>query len=171
MELEKNWPSLTNDTTHLPVYIATDIKPAENVKDTFTLSNQMPFSMFQARKCRRLAKSVRCEVSADWSRTVVQLRASSGDAVEIFKIWSYLANRIQVFTSSTLQTGLPLFRNMWASSVQCRHWTRHMKKQALYHMPGWLTLTEQVQPPCDARVLKNIYSVGFWHEFSLRLTV
>ena len=27
-----------------------------------------------------------------------------------------------------LQTGLPLFRPMWASSVQCRHWSRHMAK-------------------------------------------
>ena len=28
------------------------------------------------------------------------------------------------------------------------------KKQALYHMPGWLTLAEQVQTPYHARVLK-----------------
>ena len=29
------------------------------------------------------------------------------------------------------------------------------KKQALYHIPGWLTLTEQVQTPYHARVLKT----------------
>ena len=30
-----------------------------------------------------------------------------------------------------LQTGLPLFRPMWASSVQCRHWSRHMANTAI----------------------------------------
>ena len=29
------------------------------------------------------------------------------------------------------------------------------QKQTLYYMPGWLRLTEQVQPPCHANVLKN----------------
>ena len=33
-----------------------------------------------------------------------------------------------------------MFRPMWASSVQCRHWSRCMEKQALYHMP-WMTTT------------------------------
>ena len=43
-----------------------------------------------------------------------------------------------------LQTGLPLFRPMWASSVQCRHWSRHMAKASFIprDMPGWLTLTK-----------------------------
>ena len=54
-----------------------------------------------------------------------------------------------------LPTGLPLFRHMWASSMQCRHWSRHMDKQPLYHMPGWLTLAEQVQAPHHAWVLKS----------------
>ena len=40
------------------------------------------------------------------------------------------------------------------SAVQTLEQT-HGKKQALYHMPGWLTLAEQVQTPCHAKVLKN----------------
>ena len=37
-----------------------------------------------------------------------------------------------------LQTGLPLFRPMWASSVQCRHWSRHMVK-ASFIPQAWVT--------------------------------
>ena len=78
------------------------------------------------------------------------------------------------FCVSHWQTGPPLFRPMWASSVQCRHWSRPMEKASFtkgvlkkytnshkkigviffnapssYHMPVWLTLAhaEQVQTP------------------------
>ena len=37
--------------------------------------------------------------------------------------------------ATLLQTGLPLFLLMWASLVQCRHWTGEMEKRALYHKP------------------------------------
>ena len=41
-----------------------------------------------------------------------------------------------------LQTGLPLFRPMWASSVQCRHWSRHMAK-ASFIPHAWVTNTHK----------------------------
>ena len=41
-----------------------------------------------------------------------------------------------------LQTGLPLFRPMWASSVQCRHWSRHMVK-ASFIPHAWVTNTHK----------------------------
>ena len=39
----------------------------------------------------------------------------------------------------------------WVSSVQRGHSSRHMEKQALYHMPGLLSLAEQGQTPCHGR--------------------
>ena len=69
---------------------------------------------------------------------------------------SYYCQLSTIYSSALLQTGLPLFQPIWASSVQCRHWTAGTrKKQALYRMAGWLTLAEQVQTPYHARVIKN----------------
>ena len=45
--------------------------------------------------------------------------------------------------SIVLQTGLPLFRPMWASSVQCRHWSRHMAK-ASFIPHAWVTNTHSI---------------------------
>ena len=64
-----------------------------------------------------------------------------------------------------LQTGhsVSAYVSMWASPVQCKY----IEKQALYHMPEWLTLAEQMQTPCHARVLKNfskrVMSFALWH--------
>ena len=41
-----------------------------------------------------------------------------------------------------LQTGLHLFRPMWASSVQCRHWSRHMAKTS-FIPHAWVTNTHK----------------------------
>ena len=41
-----------------------------------------------------------------------------------------------------LQTGLPLFRPMWSSSVQCRHRSRHVAK-ASFIPHAWVTNTHK----------------------------
>ena len=51
-----------------------------------------------------------------------------------------------------LQTGLPLFRPMRASSVQCRHWRRHLKKasfasHSFYHTRVLKNTWKQVVHP------------------------
>ena len=48
-----------------------------------------------------------------------------------------------------------LFRPIWTSSVQCRHWSGHMEKASSIPQALWLTLAEQVQTHCHPTVLKN----------------
>ena len=75
-----------------------------------------------------------------------------------------------------LQTGLPLFRPMWASSVQCRHWSRHMAK-ASFIPHAWVTNTHKSKcshlatPECSKTPVRvnhvaSLFLVGRAHWFA-----
>ena len=82
-----------------------------------------------------------------WKETSV-ITADPCPSTLLTRTHGFINGLLRFILVKTTQSVSTLLRPSSASSVQCSYWSRHMKKQALYHMPGWLTLAKQVQTPC-----------------------